>query len=315
VRCWCLDPPAFWPSQEKPEVIPLLEAREPVLLFGGCYSNLQATQALLDQAAALGIPPDRIICTGDVVTYAADPAATVDLVRASGMHVVMGNCEESLGLGSADCGCGFAAGSACELLSVAWYAHADASLDDDSRQWMLGLPRRIDLVMAGRRLAVVHGSPGSINQFVFGSAPDALLRDCIASTGCDGVIGGHCGLPFTRMVDGRLWHNPGVIGVPAHDGTPRVWFSVLAAVGGDIEIRHLPLDYDHTAAAQRMRAAGLPAGYADALGTGLWPSEDVLPPEERAHGGKPLDFAPVVWPGKSQAAGFYRRTAAANPRT
>jgi predicted phosphodiesterase len=297
-------------------VIQVLEAREPVLLFGGCYSNLQATRALLNQAAELGIPPDRIICTGDVVAYAADPAATVDLVRASGMHVVMGNCEESLGLGAADCGCGFAAGSACDLLSVAWYAHADASLDDDSRKWMRGLPRRIDLAVGGRRLAVVHGSPNSINQFVFGSVPDAVLRDLIASTGCDGVIGGHCGIPFTRMVDGRLWHNPGVIGVPAHDGTPRVWFSVLAAVGDDIEIRHLPLDYDHAAAAASMRAAGLPAGYADALGTGLWPSVDVLPPEERAHGGQLLDFAPIVW--KSQAAEgseSYRRTAAANPRT
>jgi predicted phosphodiesterase len=280
-------------------VISVLEMHGPVLLFGGCYSNLQATWALLDQARRLGIPPDRIICTGDVVAYAADPVATVDVVRASGMHVVMGNCEESLGVRAADCGCGFAAGSACDLLSVAWYAHADARLDDGSRKWMRGLPRRIDLIVGGRRLAVVHGSPDSINQFVFGSAPEIVLRDLIASTGCDGVIGGHCGIPFTRVVDGRLWHNPGVIGVPAHDGTPRVWFSVLAAMGNGVEIRHLPLEYDHVAAAASMRAAGLPSGYADALGTGLWPSVDVLPDVERAGGGRPLEFASVFWSGQS----------------
>src|SRR5450432_1834339 len=104
--------------------IPVLHVDEPLLLFGGCYSNLQATQALFDQAKRLGIPPNRVICTGDVVAYAADPAATVDLVRQAGMHVVMGNCEESLGTNAADCGCGFATGSACDLLSVAWYAHA-----------------------------------------------------------------------------------------------------------------------------------------------------------------------------------------------
>jgi hypothetical protein len=162
-------------------MIPLLEAREPVLLFGGCYSNLQATRALLDQAAALGIPPDRIICTGDVVAYAADPVATVDLVRGSGMHVVMGNCEESLGLGAADCGCGFAAGSACDVLSVAWYAHADARLDDDSRQWMLGLPRRIDrkrcsvtLGIIGASAWVLFGCPVPRHQFV-----DAFLRPAV----------------------------------------------------------------------------------------------------------------------------------------
>jgi predicted phosphodiesterase len=283
----------------KPDVVPVLDVREPVLLFGGCYSNLQATRALLDQAARLGISPDRIICTGDVVAYAADPAATVDLVRGSGMHVVMGNCEESLGSNAADCGCGFAAGSACDLLSVAWYAHADARLDDDDRIWMRGLPRRIDLIMDGRRLAVIHGSPVSINEFVFASAPEPVLRELIAASGCDGVIGGHCGIPFTRIVDGKLWHNPGAIGVPANDGTPRVWFSVLAVTGQGIEIQHLPLEYDHVAAAAPMRAAGLPPGYADAMGTGLWPSTDVLPAAELARGGMPLAFASVVWPGPS----------------
>jgi predicted phosphodiesterase len=278
------------------DAIPVLETREPVLLFGGCYSNFQATQALLSEAARLGIPPDRMVCTGDVVAYAADRAATVDLVRASGMHVVMGNCEESLGLHAADCGCGFVAGSACDMLSAAWYAHADARLDDDARAWMRTLPRRIDLVIGGRRLAIVHGSPASINRFVFASESEATLRDFIACSGCDGVIGGHCGIPFTRIVDGRLWHNPGAIGVPAHDGTPRVWFSVLAVMGDNIGIRHLPLRYDHAAASAAMRMAGLPSGYADALQTGLWPSTDVLPPAERAQGGIPLDFGSVIWP-------------------
>ncbi len=71
------------------------------------------------------------------------------------------------------------------------------------------------------------------------------------------------------MVDGLLWHNPGAIGVPANDGTPRVWFSVIEPGDVDIEIRHLPLEYDHGAAASAMRAARLPDGYADALSSGL----------------------------------------------
>jgi predicted phosphodiesterase len=285
------------PSHKRPDVtVPVLPVDAPLLLFGGCYSNLQATRALLDQAARLGIPPDRIICTGDVVAYAADPAATVDLVRQAGVRVVMGNCEESLGTNAADCGCGFASGSACDLLSVAWYAHADALLDNAARTWMRGLPRRIDVIMGGRRLAVVHGSPQSINQFVFSSVSEIELRRLIADAECDGVIGGHCGIPFTRVVDGLLWHNPGAIGIPANDGTPRVWFSVLEPLAGGIEIRHLPLDYDYSAAAAAMRKAGLPAGYADAMVSGLWPSLDVLPPAERAGAGVSIELATVLWP-------------------
>ncbi|PPQ26325.1 metallophosphoesterase family protein [Rhodopila globiformis] len=282
--------------------VPVIRVSQPLLLFGGCYSNLQATEALFAAAERLGIPPRRIICTGDVVAYAADAAATVDLVRRMGIPVVMGNCEESLGTRAADCGCGFAGGSACDLLSVAWYAHANAALDDDARAWMRGLPRRIDVEMSNRRLAVVHGSPRRINQFVFASAPADDLIGLIGVTGCDGVIGGHCGLPFTRVVDGRLWHNPGAIGVPANDGTPRVWFSVLRPSDGGIEICHLPLEYDHATAAAAIWTAGLPAGYADAMGSGLWPSTDVLPPMELQQRGVALTLPTVVWPDAAPVA-------------
>jgi len=279
-----------------PNMIPVVEACGTVLLFGGCYSNLQATSALLDEARRLGIPPERIICTGDVVAYGADPAATVDIVRDAGVHVVMGNCEESLGERAQDCGCGFTAGSACDRLSAAWYSHADGRLDDAARTWMKRLPRRIDLLIGGQRLAVVHGSPNRINAFVFGSASNDDLRQLVRGAGCDGVIGGHCGIPFTRMADGLLWHNPGAIGVPANDGTPRVWFSVLEPGDAAIEIRHFPLDYDHGAAASAMQDARLPEGYADALSSGLWPSLDVLPPEELARTGQALAPRTLRWP-------------------
>ena len=66
----------------------------PVLVFGGPYGNLEATRAVLEDARRLGIPPERIVCTGDVVAYCADPVATIDAIRDTGIHVVMGNCED-----------------------------------------------------------------------------------------------------------------------------------------------------------------------------------------------------------------------------
>ncbi len=79
----------------------------PALVFGGPYSNLQATTAVLAEAGRLGIPPERIICTGDLVAYCGDPNATIELVRRSDIHVVMGNCDEQLARDAQDCGCGF----------------------------------------------------------------------------------------------------------------------------------------------------------------------------------------------------------------
>lgn len=259
---------------------PVLRPVGPLLIFGGPYSNLEATRALFAEAEHRAISPECMICTGDVVAYGADAAATAALVRDSGCHVVMGNCEESLAAGSADCGCGFPDDSACSRLSAAWFHHADRETGADLRGWMAALPRRIDVELDGVRLAVIHGGATSINRFIFPSTPATAKSNEIHSLGVDGVIAGHSGIPFSQVIGGKLWHNSGAIGMPANDGTPRVWYSIFDQHNGMLSIRHFALEYDYRSAAQKIRRAGLPAGYADALESGLWPSCDVLPLNE-----------------------------------
>ncbi len=286
---------------------PRLHLDKPAIVFGGPYGNLEATRALLEAAEHLGVPGERMICTGDVVAYCADPAATVDLVRRSSAHVVMGNCEESLAAQSGDCGCGFAPGSACEKLSAAWFAHADRMLDGDARAWMASLPRRIDVDFEGLRLAIVHGGVTGINRFLFASTVPAIKAAELDTSGADGIIGGHCGLPFTQIINGKLWHNAGAIGMPANDGTPRVWFSLLIPQASGLRIEHRALDYDHATAARKMRAAGLPEEYALALTSGLWPSCDVLPYREIRERGVPFREGHALWRAPGRPAQPRRR--------
>jgi predicted phosphodiesterase/pyruvate-formate lyase-activating enzyme len=290
---------------------PQLRFDGPAIVFGGPYGNFEATRALLDEAARLGVPPGRIVCTGDVVAYGADAAATVELVRAAGIHVVMGNCEESLAAQAADCGCGYARGSACDRLAAAWFAHADRELGRDARAWMAQLPRRIDVTIAGARLAVVHGGVDRMNRFVFASSPAAIKAEELARAEVDGIVGGHCGLPFTQVVQGKLWHNAGAVGMPANDGTPRVWFSLLLPQAEGLAIEHRALSYDHAGAAAKMRLATLPEGYADALETGLWPSCDVLPFKEIRERGVAMAPGQVNWKAPAPSSAPSRRRAVA----
>ncbi len=272
-----------------------IRSDKPVLLFGGPYGNIQATRAVFAEARRLKISKSRIVCTGDLAAYCGDPVATIDLVAESGIHVIMGNCDEQLASSADACACGFPSDSLCERLSSAWFAHANGLVRSDQRQWLGRLPRRIDLELGGRRLAVIHGSPSAINRFVFATTPIEIKREEITLAGCDGVIGGHCGLPFTQIIDGRLWHNAGVAGMPANDGTARVWFSVLTPKKSGLRIEHLAVEYDHAAAASAMRRARLPQEYRVALATGIWPSCDVLPGRETQEQGAPLEPGSVVW--------------------
>jgi predicted phosphodiesterase len=254
-----------------------------VLLFGGPYSNLHALQALRDRAGAQGLPPERAICTGDVAAYCADPGPSVSLLRDWGAAVVAGNCERQIAAGAGDCGCGFEAGTACDLLSRGWYAHARAGLDEAARGWMAALPDMAVFTHAGHRCAVIHGGLRDIARFLWPVSPDAAFEDEIAAIrqACGGpvdiVVAGHCGIAFQRQIGRVLWVNAGAVGLPPHDGRPATRFATLSADG----VRFHRLEYDHGAAAAAMAAAGLDQGYDRALISGIWPSEDVLPPELR----------------------------------
>ena len=259
----------------------------PLLVFGGPYSNLRATTAMIAEAQRLGIPPHRVICTGDVVAYCAEPEETAVALREWGCHVVAGNCEEQLAAGARDCGCNFEEGTACDVLAKGWYPFADARVSQATRDWMRGLPATLRFAMSGLTFRVVHGGVAETARWVFASRKDVVEEER-ARAGADVVIAGHCGLPFIERDGAGAWFNPGVIGMPANDGTPDGWYGVITPERGGVRLAIRRLAYDHAGAAAAIRRFRYADGYARSLVTGIWPSFDVLPEAERRAAGVKL---------------------------
>jgi len=263
-----------------------------LLVFGGPYSNLASTEAMRSRAQELGIDAEHTICTGDLVAYCAEPQQTLDLIRDWGIHVIMGNCEESLATEQTDCGCGFEEGSTCSTLSIAWYRYARQHIDYESRQWMNRLPRSISFQIRDYRFMVVHGSVTHINQFVFPSTSIDIKRRQIVKADAEVVIGGHCGIPFGQMIENKIWLNAGVIGLPANDGSTDGWYMLLEPDSPGFQVSWHRLSYDADISRRSTLAAGM-TEYAQALTSGLWPSMDILPAPESSNQGKWLDLAPL----------------------
>ena len=264
------------------------ELSQTVLLFGGAVGNLQALAAMRQKAEELNIPPARTICLGDLAAYFADAEATTQAVRDWGVVVVAGNCEQSFAADDDDCGCGFAAGSVCDLLSREWHARSRQQLSADHKKWMRALPDSVRFVWRGIRFMAAHGAPSSVNKFVFPSTPVADKAAEIKATGDDAVIVGHSGIPFAQQTAAGWWLNPGSIGLPANDGTPDGWYALLQEADGRRCCRFCRLAYPWQDAQKAMLAHGINNGYTRALASGLWPSMDVLPPAERAQQGQAL---------------------------
>jgi predicted phosphodiesterase len=254
----------------------------PILVFGGPYSNVQATQALFAQVKKREIARENVICTGDVVAYCGAPLATVEIVRASGCAVVAGNCEIQLAAGAMDCGCGFEDGTECDLLSAGWFAYASKHVPNPDCEWMGQCPDIISFDHRGARYAVIHGGFTNVARFIWPTSDDAVFDEEWAAVEAaidpvDHIISGHSGIPFVRETTNGRWINAGVIGMPPNDQRQSTRYAMIE----DGAVSICELEYDIEGAFADMQQVGLIQGYDKSLVSGVWPSEDVLPQDLR----------------------------------
>jgi len=257
------------------------ELTGPILVFGGPYSNLQALTKLKGIALQKGISPTNIICTGDIIGYCAQPEETVRVVKEWGIHFIQGNVEENIIAGEDDCGCNFNERSRCDLFSQNWFPFAARSVSDQTRQWLATIPHRLRFRYAGKTIGVVHGSATNIAEFVFKSTPWEVKAQTFKAMGAEVILAGHSGLPFADSTNGKHWINAGVIGMPANDGTPRVWYLLLDDSTGELTFAFKSFNYDNRQANQLMVEKGLPSSYAQTLLTGIWDNCEILPEAEK----------------------------------
>ena len=144
---------------------------------------------------------------------------------------------------------------------------------------MAGLPDILLYSHVGQSHAVLHGAATRKNRFLWAvSAEEEFAEEIDALTAIVGkvdvVLAGHSWIAFRRVLGSVDWINPGVIGMPAHDGTQRGWFAMLSP-GRPPEFH--PVIYNADAAAASMIRARLLQGCHQSLLSGYWPSEDILP--------------------------------------
>ncbi len=259
-----------------------------LLLFGGVYSNYQALEKLISIAAAEGISAQNCINTGDIVGYCAQPEETVTRFQEWGALTIAGNVELQLVNDSEDCGCDFKAGGRCDGFSKMWFPYTKSLLSKKSLDWMASIPENISFNFGGKKVTVVHGSFSNISEFIFKSSPEQLKQTVFEETQSDVIIAGHCGLPFHQTIGEKTWLNPGVIGMPANDGTPRVWYMLVEIVNGKVKYTHRSFEYDYQTAQELMLKNQLPEAYANTLRSGIWDNMEILPEIEKLTQGAPI---------------------------
>ncbi|MEL6712967.1 MAG: metallophosphoesterase family protein [Planctomycetota bacterium] len=240
-------------------------------ILGDLHSNPTALEAVL--AALEDAAVDAILQVGDVVGYGAAPRETIELVRAAGMQVVMGNHDGAC-TGHVD---------ATTFNDAARLAirHNVAQLEREDLRWLAALP----LVHTTEHCALAHATLARPERFDYIQRPDE------ADTSFEALdrpvcFLGHTHRPVTLMrlreaplrtsytfqeelelgeFDAALV-NVGSVGQP-RDDDPRAAYALFDS--GTARVTLHRVEYDVERESDRILRAGLPKILADRLFLGI----------------------------------------------
>ena len=256
---------------------------ERIAVFGGVYSNYLALEAACRDALARGA--QSLYCLGDLGAFGPHPERVFPILEQYHVTTILGNYEESLSSGRADCNCGYTDPRDNHFAQIS-YDYTRRNTSDAAKKWMSTLPAALRLEFGGRKVLMAHGSPRRINEFLWQStSPVAFLSRMLDEHRTDILLVTHTGLHWRRSLPGdRDVVNVGAVGRPPNNGRTAVYYTLLTH-RDRLEVEFVPVDYDGERLAREMRAEKLPEEFAQTILSGWWTTcLEILPAKERAAG-------------------------------
>lgn len=237
-----------------------------IALFGDIHANLEALEAVLDDASQQGV--DDYVCMGDIVGYNADPSACLEKIRAMNCPTVKGNHDED-----ASGNHSLEAMNPVAATALEWTRQ---QLTTEQRQWLA----RLRMVRQVSEFTVVHSTldqPANWNYVT--NRFDAMSNFSYQFTQV--CFHGHTHVPRVYMktdkvleiasdsveieAGAKYFVNVGSVGQP-RDGDWRSCYAIYDLDHGLVHFRRV--EYDIKKTQQKILDAGLPPMLAERIQEG-----------------------------------------------
>lgn len=201
------------------------------------HSNLLALKAVYEDLSKQGV--DKIYCLGDSIGYLTDPNGVLDFIKSHGIISILGNHDEKYinktKLSPED----LALLSEKDLQKSGSFHYNNQILTDENRTYLEGLPRQLELDIAGYKILLVHGSPAAIAEYMYEEDDKSKFYDLPY----DLIIFGHTHLPYYQKKDQIAFLNPGSVGKPKH-GDPMSSYAVLDTSSREVAFKKVAYDLE-----------------------------------------------------------------------
>nr|WP_315142548.1 metallophosphoesterase family protein [uncultured Flavobacterium sp.] len=252
-----------------------------IALFSDIHANLPALEAFFADVENRNV--DALYCLGDLVGYNIWPNEIIQEIRKRNIATIAGNHDEAIGNMV----------NTQKEIDVSVLNNGSISkeftnqlLTEDNRLFLQTLPRDIRLEFKFNTetiiVLLVHGSPNSINEYLFEERPKNELIEMMNASNADILCFGHTHKPFHKILDiqtnGIINYkhaiNIGSVGKPK-DNNPQGCYVILELNKPtsmldkkSIDIEFIRFDYNIEKATKAIEDSILPNEFANNLRNG-----------------------------------------------
>lgn len=216
-------------------------------IISDIHGNCFALDHVLEDIRRQGIA--QIVCLGDAIQGGAQPAETVQRLKALSCPMVMGNADDWLltGLDTSP----HEQTSEQQRAVRTWSL---AQLSNDDLAYIRQFQPTIEIPLeGGKKLLCFHGSPHSYDDILLPDTPQETFRQLLGGFDATLLTGGHTHTQQMRRLSANAWYfNPGSVSLPynwasSKENPPVDPWADYAIVSSDgerlgITFRHVPVD-------------------------------------------------------------------------
>lgn len=222
-------------------------------IHGNIYALMKALEDIDEQKV------DKIICLGDLVGYGPHPNEVIALIRRREIPCIKGNYDASVVDGDFT----YIRNTNINSFALPW---ATEEVRASNKFFLDSLPTKLNYNINGVKFLFTHGSPNSINEYLFEDAENtAKAMECIEE---DVLVCAHTHIPSLKDINNKLFINVGSIGKPKI-GRPNPTYSIIdISDSGEVKVSFRHLDYEFKRIVKDCTMLNFPSSLTNSYETG-----------------------------------------------
>ena len=254
-----------------------------LIFISDIHANLPALEAVWDDIQKHS--PDNIFCLGDLVNFAGWDNEVIGFIRSHNIFTIQGNHDEGIGKRNEIFPFSYKTQAQKEF-GISSIQRVQGKITDANRKYLQTLPFSVIITFKFSdqtiRVALVHGSPKSNQEYVKEKVPDTVFLKMLNEINSDILLMGHTHRPFHKAIfceeeNPKIYKhviNAGSVGKPKQGNNKACYVlldideNVQLNDPSSIDVQFFYVPYDVEKVIDKIHSIGLGDAYDDFLRKG-----------------------------------------------